>query len=374
MPRSTGRRGSIRLIGLISAAACVAAGAEPAPDTRPAASLVHPNPAVRDLMKEIAKAFDGIERGLAAGDPDTVSIHSGALESALSTVCEQAEALDAGASATGADTPSGLVAVAAPEPSAHARRAQLLSHDLAAFAHTSDLSNARRALEEVRRECVSCHVKLRTDNESVGLFPATGNTLSGVVRVAFPDSSTKEDASNVVVFLDGVSLRREWALPVRNPVVSQRDRRFVPRVLPILRGTTVDFPNDDTIFHNVFSLSTTRPLDLGVYDPGTSRSVTFTDPGLVKVYCNIHPSMALSILVLDNPLFAATDREGSFVITGIPDGSFVLRTWHELGSETSRPLTISGPRWVQSHLTVIEDRIVVAHRNKFGKPYPEKYR
>jgi plastocyanin/cytochrome c556 len=354
--------------------ACAAAGEEPARDTRPAASPIHPKPAVRDLMKEIAKAFDGVERGLAAGNADTVSVHSSALDSALSSVSERVEALDAGVSTANAGTTSGLVAAAASEPTAHARRAWLLTHDLAAFSRTLDLANARRALEEVRRECVACHVKFRSDNESVGLFPATANTLSGVVQVTFPDSSAKDDASDVVVFLDGESLRREWALPVRNPVVSQRDRRFVPRVLPILRGTTVDFPNDDTIFHNVFSLSKTHPLDLGVYDPGTSRSVTFTDPGLVKIYCNIHPSMALSILVLDNPLFAVTDTEGWFVITGIPDGSFVLRTWHELGSETSRPLTISGPRWVQSDLTVIEDRIVVAHRNKFGKPYPEKYR
>src|SRR5256885_13468033 len=102
--------------------------------------------------------------------------------------------------------------------------------------------------------------------------------------------------------------------------MAPRENAFTPPVLPIMQGTTVEFPNDDPIFHNVFSLSKTKPFDLGLYKRGTNKSVTFDQPGLVKVYCNIHEKMIGYIAVLENPYFTLTDKEGKFKIADVPPG------------------------------------------------------
>ena len=149
-------------------------------------------------------------------------------------------------------------------------------------------------------------------NDERGLFPARGNTIAGQVKILKPDGEEQADRSNVVVFLDRVKSETAFPRPRKNPVISQKNRRFTPRVLPVMKGTTVDFPNDDTIFHNVFSLSKTRPFDLDIYPPGKSKSFTFKRTGWVKVYCNIHPQMIVHIIVLDNPFFALTDQKGDF--------------------------------------------------------------
>jgi hypothetical protein len=138
-------------------------------------------------------------------------------------------------------------------------------------------------------------------------------------------------------------------------------------------GSEVDFPNDDTIFHNVFSLSKAAPFDLQVYEPGESRSVLMERTGLVKVYCNIHPEMAASIVVLDNPWFALTDRTGTFVIAGVPDGDYVLRGWNDMGAEARVPLSLRGARVHETRLSLRETRRSLAHTDKRGNPYPSRY-
>ena len=158
-----------------------------------------------------------------------------------------------------------------------------------------------------------------------------------------------------------------------NPRISQEGRRFHPRVLPVTVGTEVEFPNDDTIFHNVFSLSKTASFDLGAYEPGQSTSVRMEQTGLVKVYCNIHPEMAASIVVLDNPWFSLTDRSGHFVVCGVPDGEYVLRAWNDMGAEFRESIQVSGGSVLDTRFALTETRRSVQHSNKFGKPYPSKY-
>lgn len=251
-------------------------------------------------------------------------------------------------------------------------RARKLSTEILGVVEEGNADRAAELLGDVRTTCVSCHVRFREETPELGLFPGRPNVLSGVVRVTTEDGVRKDDASNVVVFVDGLP-ESNYPPPVTPAVVSQRDRMFEPRVLPIVKGTTVTFPNDDTIFHNAFSLSRTRPFDLGIYEHGESKAVIFDESGLVRVYCNIHPNMVLNIVVLENPFFAVTDTDGHFVITDIPDGEFVLRTWYEFGDEMRRPLAISGSTHVQADLDVVANKSVVAHRNKFGKPYRAKY-
>ena len=123
-------------------------------------------------------------------------------------------------------------------------------------------------------------------------------------------------------------------------VLDQRDERFVPHVLAITTGTVVDFPNSDRIFHNVFSLSKTRPFDLGRYAAGRSKAVTFDRPGIVRVFCDIHSHMNAFILVFNHPFFTLTDAEGRYRIENIPPGSYNVIAWNEGVSSDPKPVTV----------------------------------
>lgn len=231
----------------------------------------------------------------------------------------------------------------------------------------------REVLAAIRRQCVSCHIDLRDDGSDAGCFPAQRNTLSGTVVATTKDGVRREDLSGIVVFLDSIPGEASIQAPVRRSTLAQRDRQFTHRVLPILRGTTIDFPNEDSIFHNVFSLSKAKQFDLGIYSAGASKSVTFEKAGLVQVYCQIHPDMVANILVLNNPYFAVTNKDGFFVLTDIPDGTHKLRVWNELGGTVRQDITASGSTHKSIALEIVEDRKAVGHKDKFGKRYRRKY-
>jgi plastocyanin len=123
-------------------------------------------------------------------------------------------------------------------------------------------------------------------------------------------------------------------------VMDQKDQTFVPHVLAVTVGTTVDFPNSDLTFHNVFSLSKTKAFDLGRYSRGRSKSIRFDRPGVVQVFCDIHSHMSAYILVFAHRYFAVTDQAGSFAITGVPPGSYALAVWYEGEVRETRNVTI----------------------------------
>ena len=127
--------------------------------------------------------------------------------------------------------------------------------------------------------------------------------------VAGDESKRSERAA---IYLEGPSIDRQtYQAPEKHPVLNQRNLEFHPRVLPILVRTTVDFPNRDNLFHNVFSYSQTKEFDLGRYPKNDSRSVTFDQTGVVRVYCDIHSHMSATILVLRNPYFTVPSDNGS---------------------------------------------------------------
>jgi len=111
-------------------------------------------------------------------------------------------------------------------------------------------------------------------------------------------------------------------------VVTQKDALFKPHLLPIVVGTTVEWPNQDEILHNVYSFSETKQFDLGLYK-SEAKKITFEKPGRVDVFCSIHSKMHCVVLVLTNPYFAATDAKGSFTITNVPPGNYRVKAWHE---------------------------------------------
>ena len=122
--------------------------------------------------------------------------------------------------------------------------------------------------------------------------------------------------------------------------MDQRHESFVPHVLAIVAGTTVDFPNNDLTFHNVFSLSKTRSFDLGRYAAGRSKSVRFDKPGIVRVFCDIHSHMSAYILVFSHRYFAVTDEDGRYRIPNVPPGTYTVVAWHEAMTPVSKRVTV----------------------------------
>lgn len=143
-------------------------------------------------------------------------------------------------------------------------------------------------------------------------------------------------AGAAVIYLEG----DKKAAPMARAVVDQRDKTFFPHISVITAGTTVQFPNNDTVFHNVFAYFQAKKFDLGMYPRGKTRSVTFDRPGLVAVLCNVHSEMSAYIMVVDTPYYAITDRQGRFAIRDVAPGAYTLRAWHESGAKFAQTITV----------------------------------
>jgi plastocyanin len=183
---------------------------------------------------------------------------------------------------------------------------------------------------------------------------AAGGTIRGhviVAAVAGPGdrplvsdlSARRPDATDrrrAVVYLEGGLVPAFGELRTPRARMDQRGEQFFPRILAITVGTTVDFPNNDTTFHNVFSLSRVEPFDLCRYRPGRTGSIVFRRTGIVPVFCDIHTHMSAYILVFNHPFFAVTAEDGSYTIAGVPPGTYNLLVWSELGRGQPRRITV----------------------------------
>ena len=155
----------------------------------------------------------------------------------------------------------------------------------------------------------------------------------------------------------------------------QKDKTFSPHVLAIAAGTYVDFPNDDPIFHNAFSSYSGQVFDIGLYPPGTTRSVRFAREGVVRVFCNIHASMSAVIVVVGSPYFATTKRDGTFEIANVTPGEYDLTVFHERASEAtlrelSRKITVGAEGASLLALGISEaGYLSTPHKNKYGHEY-----
>ncbi|HXG53006.1 MAG TPA: hypothetical protein VNN77_16540 [candidate division Zixibacteria bacterium] len=165
--------------------------------------------------------------------------------------------------------------------------------------------------------------------------PARSATIKGTITVG------GRPARDVVVSVEGVASEKIAAslagVKPGKAVMDQRNMKFIPRVLPVLVGTAVDFPNNDNTFHNVYSRGGAKDFDLGLYPPGKTRGTTFEKPGIARILCNAHPNMEGFVVVKPHPYFSAVDERGLFRIEGVPVGKARLEVWHpDLGvrSET----------------------------------------
>jgi plastocyanin len=184
------------------------------------------------------------------------------------------------------------------------------------------------------------------------------------------------DRSGVVISLNPLSSAEAQPVQPIRATITQKDKTFLPHMLAIPVGSTVDFPNLDPIFHNAFSSYNGQPFDLGLYPPGRTRSVKFTTPGVVRVFCNIHSSMSAMIVVLATPWFAVTGRDGSFSIRDVPPGEYDLRLVHERATEAtlqalSRRITVPNEAMSLAVLSISEaGHLSTPHKDKYGHDYP----
>jgi len=203
--------------------------------------------------------------------------------------------------------------------------------------------------------------------------------VSGTVEVILKGEKRKTDLSSVIVYLDSVQKENNDIPPeilTKRFVMMTRNKQLSPRAMAVPVGVSVDFPNYDAIFHNLFSVSAPNNFDLGLYKGGASKSKVFEHPGIVKVFCNVHPHMSATIVVSASPYYAAADKSGNFSFGTIPNGTYQLRAYTEEG-QTSQLIQVG-----MSPLTVklsIDGRNFkkLRHKNKFGKDYStnenEKY-
>jgi plastocyanin len=178
-------------------------------------------------------------------------------------------------------------------------------------------------------------------------FPADAGAQTGSIdgRVQLPTAAPRRTASRypgavpstrtaqeipAVVYIQGPVPGSSATAPA-NPTLAQSDTTFAPNVLIVPVNTTVQFPNRDPFFHNVFSYSSTERFDLGRYPRGESKTVTFDEPGVVKVYCEVHESMRAAVVVVQNPFNAVVSRDGTFRLTNVPAGRHTLVVWHHDG-------------------------------------------
>jgi plastocyanin len=203
--------------------------------------------------------------------------------------------------------------------------------------------------------------------------PAFAGTVKGQVELKQKGGRKGSDLSDVVVWVDGVKGRPRPA----PATVTMKAKAFSPRVVAVGVGSTVEFPNEDPIFHNVFSVSGDNRFDLDLYKKPKSGRWTFQNPGIVRVFCNIHPQMSAVVVVRDSPFFATAQADGTFAFQDVPPGRYKVKAWHERAAEeASVEVEVPPSGEVNAALALDATRYRrLQHKKKDGKDYgsDEKY-
>src|SRR6266576_3663026 len=152
-----------------------------------------------------------------------------------------------------------------------------------------------------------------------------------VALVNGADGARSHDAGNVVLWLTPAAETPDSpaAEAMQRARLAQHNKSFDPHVVVVPVGSVVDFPNQDPLFHNVFSLFEGKRFDLGLYEAGSSRSVAFNRPGISYIFCNIHPEMSAVVVALNTPYYGISDRKGMIRIPNVPYGRYQMQVWHE---------------------------------------------
>jgi plastocyanin len=181
--------------------------------------------------------------------------------------------------------------------------------------------------------------------------PAAGERPA-VAELGMPGPREPVDRRRSVVYLETAPQAAFETPPPGRAVLDQRNETFVPPVIAVTVGSTVEFPNSDRVYHNVFSLSKPRRFDLGRYPRGQSRSVVFDRPGVVRVFCEIHSHMSAYVLVFAHRFFAVTDADGRFRLDAVPPGSYTLALWNDGAVRARRELRVEALGTLELELVV----------------------
>jgi len=173
-----------------------------------------------------------------------------------------------------------------------------------------------------------------------------------VAELGMPGPREPVDRRRSVVYLETAPQAAFETPPPGRAVLDQRNETFVPPLIAVTVGSTVDFPNSDRVYHNVFSLSKPRRFDLGRYPRGQSRSVVFDRPGVVRVFCEIHSHMSAYVLVFAHRFFAVTDAGGRFRLDEVPPGSYTLALWNDGAVRARRELRVEALGTLELELVV----------------------
>lgn len=172
------------------------------------------------------------------------------------------------------------------------------------------------------------------------LSAAPNPAMVGAVDVAGTVHAGGKPKQDAVVWLEPANGQPAPPVVKKSVVLDQRTATFYPHVLAVQVGTTVDLPNNDRVFHNVFSFHDGKKFDLGLYPVGTVRRVTFDHRGLSRIFCNIHPNMAAYILAVDSPYFSVSDSQGRFTIASVPPGSYTYHAWRAGAPDLTGPVVL----------------------------------
>jgi hypothetical protein len=172
----------------------------------------------------------------------------------------------------------------------------------------------------------------------VGITSAAfSGTISGTVQ-----ATGMRDSANAVVYIEKIP-GQTFPPPAEPVLMDQRGKEFLTKVLPVVAGTTVEFRNSDSFDHNVFTPDKCGgKFDLGAWANGESREHTFTEPCEAVMLCSLHPEMMAYVIVMDTPYFSVTDKDGSFMISDVPDGTYEVSVWHERLRKTTQSVSVSG--------------------------------
>jgi plastocyanin len=184
------------------------------------------------------------------------------------------------------------------------------------------------------------------------LSPIVYNLRGTAAPAARAETEPVNEFDRMVVILDG---GKQPPRPPVTAVLNQQGSRFDPELMVVPTGSTIQFPNLDPIFHNVFSLSKARKFDLGYYPEGQSRSVKFNDAGVVQVYCHIHANMYAAIVVTDSPWYVKPEADGSFSFSNVPAGRYRLTVWHKIAGYRRQDVVVPETGRVDVNISVPVD-------------------
>ncbi len=201
------------------------------------------------------------------------------------------------------------------------------------------------------------------------------HSLTLDVRLLLAEKETPiKDAGEIVFWLTPADHAPTVQRPTQHFRITQQDKKFHPNFLVVPQGSIVDFPNLDPWFHNVFSQFRGKRFDLGLYQAGAQRSVTFDKAGVSYLFCNIHPEMTAVVVSVESNYYAVSDKSGHAQIPNVPTGRYVLHVWHRDALSDSltaaeRPVDLDQDRSIGPIMVQVKPQEHTGHKNKYGHDY-----